>query len=219
MKKITLFAVTLMLTMVSLLTNEVKSAMADDDEYDEYTLQAPDPGENLTVVVDVEEAEPDKKISYTPTNIYYPAKESRYHVRGGVGTGIMFPGRGTPSFTGGLSGELYTSSVAVEGTFQVGNCQSGIALNSGLAVLGIVNKHLRAGVGADLLYCSNVSSDPKEKAKERVVGGSFRVELVYGHVVVGGLVGMGAITYQVPESRETDPSLYGGVNIAYRWGK
>ena len=196
-------------------------------ENSKIVLPVPGPGENITVIVDVPVLKPRKaavqrKVIYLPTRIVEVQQGSGLHLRGGLTTEVGAPGRQRASFTGGLIGEIgYADSPwSLQGTFRAGNCKDGnVAINSGLAAMRSVHKYLRVGLGADLLYCSDVSSHPKEKADERIVGGSLRLEIELSHIVMGGSIGVGAATVPVPGDRETQPALYGGLNVSYLWGR
>ena len=174
------------------------------------------PGAGKDVIVEV---------PYTVQRIHEvsPA-EGNLRLRGGLSAGIGHADGMRMSYTGGLIGEIgfAGSPWRLQGTFRAGNCntgEKGMALNSGLAVMHATSKHLRMGLGADLLYCSNIYDAPKEKASERVVGGSLRLELVDGRFSVAATAGGGAATAPIPGGRETKPALYGGLTLSYLWGK
>jgi len=175
------------------------------------------PGEDLMVIVD----RPAKKVAPAVTNVIeqYTTvvhKGNNLHLRGGVSLGFGFPARPEPSFTAGLVGEVgYAESEWVlEATFRAGNCKKGMALDSGLAAMRSVAKNFRVGVGADLLYCSDVSDHPKEVADERIVGGSVQLQLQQDHFLFGASVGLGAATFPIPGGRKTDPVVYGGLSMS-----
>ncbi len=175
------------------------------------TFPAPPPGEDFTVVVDLPPSGASKSVA---------GRRGGFFLRGGIGTGIMFPGSDKLSLSGGLIGEVgHAKSLwALDATFRVGNCEGGLAINSGLAVMRTVAGNFRVGVGGDLLYCSNVSDHTKEVAIERVVGGSFHLGYAQNHLVLGASVGVGARTIPIPGDRETAGVLYGGFSISYLWG-
>ncbi|MEK7131837.1 MAG: hypothetical protein AAB797_03885 [Patescibacteria group bacterium] len=197
---------------------------AEKDKDTEMVLSAPGPGENLTVIVDVpvrtRKAAAPARTYITKQYVTNVQSGSNLHLRGGVSIGLGFPARHDSSFTGGLIGQIgYADSPWVlETTFRAGNCKKGVALNTGLAAMRNVAKNFRMGVGADLLYCSDVSDHPAEKADERVVGGSFRLQSEQGHFIVAASIGVGAATYPVPGDRKTAAVFYEGLSVSYLWG-
>lgn len=218
-------------------TVHVTKAPDGQEQKDEF--DAPGPGETLTVIIEapkdknteevvVENQEADKVIE-SPIDISdlrttTSVRRNKFHVRGGLSTGgVTGTDHSKPSFSGGLIGEVYVNSVSLQGTFRAGNCLSGnggLALNSGLALLGRVQKKVRAGVSADLLYCSDVFNNTlKEKPSERIVGGSLLLDVeLANHLVVGASVGIGGATIPVLGGLSHTPVLYGGINVAYFWG-
>lgn len=194
-----------------------------------HTFPAPGPGEHLTVIVDrprvaKKDASAQIQVIQAPTtNVVMMAQDS-VSLRGGLITGITFPGHTKSSFTGGLIGEIGPSDAVwrIQGAFRAGNCkgngEKGVALDSELSAMGTITKNFRAGIGADLLYCSNIYDAPKEKASERIVGGSLRLELVQDRFSVTGSIGVGAATTPIPGDRETRAVLFGGLSASYMWG-
>ncbi len=205
----------------------VRIPVSADDKDQAFEVPTAAPGEIMTVYIDLpaDDEEADKVIE-SPIDITdlpaTPARGSKFHLRGGLSTGgVGGTDHSKPSFSGGLIGEISTNSLSLQGTFRAGNCLSGrgLGLNSGLALLGRVQKKVRAGLGADLLYCSDVFNTPKEKASERIVGGSFLLDVeIANHFVVGGSIGIGVATVPVLGGLSHTPVLYGGISIAYLWG-
>lgn len=197
-------------------------ALADDTKSDGTTKVPED------VVITVPGSGPDVVV-----NVPYPVPQiheftpapGNLRLRGGFSAAAGFPARSYPSLTDGLIGEIghADSQWRLQATFRAGSCKEGwgdLALDSGLAVMRSVNKHFRAGLGADLMYCANVSSHPQEKSGERILGGSFLLNVeITNHLVVGGSIGMGAATIPTPGDRDTQLVLYGGVNMSHLWGK
>jgi hypothetical protein len=172
------------------------------------------------VVIELPGAGPDivEEVPYIVQRVHeFTPNPGNLFLRGGLSIGLGFPARTDPSLTGGLIGQIgYTDSAWVlEASFRGGKCKGGVALDGGLAAMRHVVKHLRAGVGVDALYCSNVSDYRVEKASERVVGGSFHLQLEFGHLSVTGSVGGGAATFPVPGDRQTKFVSYQGLTIGY----
>lgn len=229
-RNLVLFAVGVVLILLA------RTATADDTVHipvstdpadQQYVLPAPGPGENLTVVVEVP-VDDTHKVVETPTYVTNLGDTTVVHkgtsvrLRGGLTTGMMIMGGLiNPSVTAGLIGEIghKKSAWSLQGAFRAGMCEDGVALDSSLAAMGRMSKNLRAGLGADLLYCSDVSSHPKEMAKTRLVGGSFRLEVNVGPFAFTGSIGAGAFTMPIPEDRITQATVYGGATLSYMWGK
>lgn len=203
-------------------TKTVKIPLAADGKDQTIPLAAPGPGEILNIVVDVPVSKPHKAKTLTPTVV----KGSNLHMRGGVGTSLFLLTKPTGVFVGGLVGEIGSgnSDWRLTSAFSVGRCQGNIdghlAVSAGLAVMGNVAKGLRLGVGADLLYCSNVSDYHKERARERLVGGSFRIQKELSqHVVLTASMGVGGAVVPIPGGMETHLVFYTELGISYLWGK
>ena len=227
MKKIVFMFVFLMMTASRTFAQEAPTKqetvhVKPSKEGGTYNFPAPAPGENLTVIVD---QQPSPALTPVTKNYVTNVTQQGFSLRGGLTAGVALPGRAKSSFTGGLIGEIgHADSLwRLQGTFRAGNCKNGdskgVALNSGLAAMGTITENFRAGIGTDLLYCSDVSDHPKEKASKRIVGGSLRLEFVDGRFSVAGSIGMGAATIPTPGDRETKAVLFGGVNVSYLWGK
>lgn len=196
----------------------VVNKVGSDDKYDYYKMSGPGPDQNLTVIVQPLEKQTDEVVAppaSTPpvVNVKNVTVVSRLHLRGGFTVGTFLD-----EFNAGLTGEIGTSALRVQGTFRVGNYKDGVALNGGLAAM-VVDKHFQSGLGVDLLYGSDLSRRAGETAKERLVGLSLHLGLIYGHVVVDGFVGLGSVTTQIPNGRQTQPGVYGGLSLSYLWGK
>jgi hypothetical protein len=141
-------------------------------------------------------------------------------LRGGLSVGTGFPARTDPSYTGGLVGQIgYVDSMwRLEATFRAGSCKKGwgdVALDSGLALMGSISKNFRAGIGADLLFCSDISDHPKEMATERIIGGSLRLQVEEGHLSLSVLAGVGRADHQIPGGREKEVVLYQTLAVSY----
>ena len=215
--------------LIMMMANTALAETPDGTKYKDVTIQVPEdvtikvPGAGEDQVVEVPYVI--QRIHEVAPSTTYVRKGSNLHLRGGLSTGFGFSGRTDPSYTGGLTGQIgYADSTwRLEATFRAGSCKKGwgdVALDSGLALMGNISKNFRAGIGADLLYCSDVSDDlPKEKADERVVGGSFRLALEQGHISVAGSIGVGAATIPIPGDRETKAVLFGGLSVSVLWGK
>jgi len=214
MKKIVMF-VFLMMTSAALA--ETKSDGTPKVPED-VVITVPGKGEDVVVNVPyiVEQVH-----ELPPTTVI--RKESNLLLRGGLVTGIGKHAHADPALTGGLVGEIgYADSRwRLEASFRAGSCRKGwgdVALDSELAVMGSITKNFRAGIGADLLYCSDVSDHPKEKASERIAGGSLRLAVEQGHFSLTGSVGIGAATTPIPGDRETKAVLFGGLALSVFWG-
>ncbi len=231
MKKIIPFVV-LLLTMANnafadpcVKSGTIKVPVTDSPDDQKSDLPTPCPGETLTVEVDVPvKKDADHTVSFSPTTITdytYVQKGSNLALRGGVSTGITFPGHPSTSFVGGLVGEvgykdsMWRLQVAIgAGTFQGSSHHTdGVAVNSGLAVMASVAKHLRIGPAVDLLYGSDIASHPEEMANERLVGTSFRAELHQGYFSVTATVGAGVDTMSIPGGRKTNTVPYAGLSF------
>ncbi len=191
-------------------------AFADTKIPDDQVFKVPGEGPDITINVPVSAPAPTTTIIQKGSNLL---------LRGGVSASAGFPGRSYPSLTDGLIGEigLSDSSWRLQATLRAGSCKKGwwgdLALDSGLAVMRNLNKHVRAGIGADLMYCAAMQTHPQEDAGERVVGGSLLINIdVTRHLVVGASVGLGAATIPTPGNRDTQPTFYGGLNISHLWG-
>ncbi len=216
MKKIVVFTVLFLMGANNAFAQVVHVPVGGEGTY-EQDIPAPGPGEVLTIVVDVPVPKPRKDVAPLVNKTYVTVqKGSNLHLRGGISLGFGIPARPEPSFTAGLVGEVgYAGSPWIlEATFRAGNCKEGVALNSGLAAMRSVAKNFRMGVGADLMYCSDVSDHPAEVADERIVGGSVRLQLQQEHFVFGASVGLGAATFPIPGDRKTDPVVYAGLSMS-----
>jgi hypothetical protein len=230
-KKLNLILVGICMALAAVLLWGIKPAFADDNnvttvnstddsEYDEYKLAAPGPGENLTVIVKEPEKQVDPPAPAPITNVTNVVKVvSRLHLRGGFTAGMMAMTEEKETFNAGLIGEIGTSALRVQGTFRVGDYKDGVSLNGGLAAM-VVDKHFRSGLGVDLLYESDLLNLSGEVAKERLVGLSLHLGyIVHSHLVVDGFLGAGVVTTQIPNGRQTQPAVYGGLSLSYLWGR
>lgn len=224
--------------MVFGLISGVQTAKADravripveaDDKDQAFEVPTALPGETLTVYVDLpadDEEMPDKIITTTPTTITNLGdtivnEGGNVDMRFGLNLGGMFPGHPSAVASGGLNFEIgHTDSMwRLQAALGAGNCQGsshngdGVAINSGIGLMYSVAKHLRVGPGVDLLYCSDVSSHPMEKANERLVGTSFRAELTKGYFSFNLSVGLGVDTVPVPGDRTYSLVPYAMTNI------
>ncbi len=203
MKKIAFTLMFLMLTNIALAEN--KSDGTPEAPKD-VVIKVPGAGEDVVV-----------EVPYVVKRIHeVELAPGNLRLRGGLSIGLGFPARTDPSYTGGLIVQIgYTDSPwVVEPSFRAGKCKGGVSLDGGLAAMRHVAKYLRMGVGADLLYCSNVSDYSIEKASERVVGGSFHLQFEVSHFSVTAFVGAGAATYPIPEDRKTKLVSYQGLAVS-----
>jgi hypothetical protein len=212
MKKITLFV---FLMMASTAFAETKSGTTEVQK----DIKIPVPGLKEDVVVEVPYiVEEVREVTLPKSNVTHHYGNS-FQLRGGLTVGAGFPARKDPSLTVGLTGQVgkTDSPWALQADFRAGNCKGGLALNSGLGVTRLVRRHFRAGLGADLLYCSDVNSHPKEMATERIVGGSLRLQVEEGHLSLSVLAGVGRADHQIPDGRAKEVVLYQELAVAYHF--
>lgn len=144
---------------------------------------------------------------------------SHFVLRGGPSLG--FSSQGSPSYTGGLVGELGRSNSPwrMQGTFRIGRCDDErIALEGGAAVTRVAAKHFRIGVGVDLAYCSDYEAHPIEQATERVVSAAIKAAYEFGPLVLEGSFGGGFKTIPIPGDRDTRGTLVLGISLSYLFG-
>lgn len=148
------------------------------------------------------------------TNVTHVQQGSNFLVRSGLG--ITSYAR---SLMVGVVGEIgYSdSSWRLQGQFNAGKCQNDtIAIGGSMALMYLLgSSHVRVGVGADLLYCTDTSAHPNEVNRQRFVGGSARIGYEFAHhLLLEGYLGSAVATTPVVGGLDNRVTIDGGVGFS-----
>lgn len=213
---------TALIAFVVLMTTSIARAdetvtLAPSQQETTRVLQAPGPGENLIITVEIPEEAPAP--APVPKVVY---RGSRLVLRGGPSIGGSYVSGGESSYTGGVVGQLgrKKSSWQLQADFRLGSCADDrLAIEGGLAVMHMAVRHFRFGLGMDLLYCSDTQARPMEQAVERVVSASVKMAYEFGPLALEASIGVGQKTEPTPGSRHTEDVGIVGLSVSYLFGK
>ena len=200
---------------------------AEEGKDTEMMVAAPGPGENLTVIVEVpmrmRKVAPPVVTRVTNISLANPPhthKSGCLYLRGGLGVGAIYGNLTTNvvSMAGLVGGIGYTddSPWRLRGRFNVGKCRADtVAIGGSLAAMRRLRGNFWVGAGADLFYCTDTSSHPKEQSAKRFVGGSVRMAYERGHFLFEEWIGVVRVTFPIPGGRANHPAVIGGFSASY----